>query len=1670
MAKRKLNKKAALVGSIVFVCLVLAAIGLVLYLNRDPHKFIRDGDAWVQSARKIEDEDAKTEEWAKAEASYGKALGFAKTDSLRQSLLFKLADMYVETDQWPKVLGAWKRIIGLDPKNVKARFGQLKYFYIMADSGARQQWQEVASRATELLEIAEQGQLLMEDTAGWDPFETQEKAPQRHRLGPYLYMVRGRAVLHTTRMGTHLDPEKSIAQAIADLKKVQELEPNNVSAFLYLAQAITVRGETLASIGKLEERDKAAQQAKELLQRAADVAGSDPQAHINLLSAKLSLARRGQPRLTDEQVQSFQQEYLSLVEEFPSSGKAFSALAGFYRRRTRTLEKAITAAEKAVELDRENFGYTADAAYLHYRKSAIYGEEPELYKAIEAAKRALTLPDAQDKPGPRQWANRMNRVLLYDFLAECYLGRLIESDDVIPETLRQEWLTKAEQVVHETEQLFGIGQAPQVIKWQGMLQFAKGDRSAAIKKLYTAYQQLKAAKPSVPPLPRDPQYAWLCYVLARIFQDTTEVGAASEFLVNALYSGIAETRPQALLEHAEILLKLRLWSEVLSDIDLYEENFWSNEQSQLLRVRALIGANQFDDAEKKLTDRPPDDPDTIGLKLQLVRAKRRQLQKAIAQRQVEESLPAALDKLESPETDTVPSETSLQLMESELKSYSADMAMLVDKLLQIEPNSVGADSVIAVCNNYITEGKAGEAHTLIDRFLKHFPDQTTAMFYKQLLSEPVPAKISEMRRREIEKQVLSNIRDPIEKAIYIGKFHHGYNEFKEATAEFRKALEIEPLHQAVVQEPTSEQARKQADFRRLAANYLFEIALATKNWELADEIAEKARKENLDDCQGKFFDARLSTTKKQYQAALGSLDECLKEKPVFSVGYMLRSRVNAFLGNEHSAVEDAKKAASLNPRDRTIAKGLAFLLYRRNQRLGDNISSEQVIEAEAALRNAVALNPNDFELRSLYAEYISVKEPLRALAIRQHLQRVAPSVKNALLLGRMALRMALDEQNAQTKDAWFEIAASAFEQGRTLDPQNSSVLQALAEFHRLAGQVEKAEKLLLESGDKRLLWDHYLRSGRIEDANLVLEQLYENEPNDASVIRGLLLVAEKAADRQAVKKYSQLLLALGDSQDNRLVQIQTFLKVGLVKEAEYKLQGFKERFPSEPRALLLEAWLAMGQGQFQRALELVNQSLGAHQDNPLAWRLRGQVNFFMSKYEQAIDDLKKSKALSSDPATQLVLAKAYLEAGRTQDAITELRTAIDRQYASSGGASLGQDPRELLESIYLRLGDREALKDLYDETLKKSPDSVYWNNQAGASALAQGEFDRAERFYEFALQKSSKQSKDKATALDGYLQALILGAGSPNTASGGWHPEKLGKVFEEAAHYVDTDLAPIAYLRMAQAKMKLADKTTAVEYAREARTRAFQGGEGGFALKILRGVYSTLGAEEVLTYCEKRLETDPNSLAANLTIFSLMTIDGRYNKALIHIDKVLETIGPSDPRRLDYVIRKVRVLQLAHAKTSDNKYLDKAVTEYESLLAKMPKNEVVLNNLAYVLAKRDQRLAQALEYAKQALEKRPNNPGFLDTYAYVMHKNGRSSDAYEFMQAALQQYELNRIRVPAEVYENLGMIRETLGDYSLAAAAYRKALQAGQAELSQLAAERINSAIERLSKKDTNAQ
>lgn len=120
---------------------------------------------------------------------------------------------------------------------------------------------------------------------------------------------------------------------------------------------------------------------------------------------------------------------------------------------------------------------------------------------------------------------------------------------------------------------------------------------------------------------------------------------------------------------------------------------------------------------------------------------------------------------------------------------------------------------------------------------------------------------------------------------------------------------------------------------------------------------------------------------------------------------------------------------------------------------------------------------------------------------------------------------------------------------------------------------------------------------------------------------------------------------------------------------------------------------------------------------------------------------------------------------------------------------------------------------------------------------------------------------------------------------------------------------------------------------------------------------------------------------------------------------------------------------------------DKAFDAYDRTLRNNPDNALVLNNYAYYLSLRGERLEEALEMAIRANELVPDNVYYTDTYAWVLYKLGRYKEAEKIMKKCLG-LEKNPSGANLEHY---GDIPLKLGKESEAMEYWKKAQQAGGA-------------------------
>lgn len=122
------------------------------------------------------------------------------------------------------------------------------------------------------------------------------------------------------------------------------------------------------------------------------------------------------------------------------------------------------------------------------------------------------------------------------------------------------------------------------------------------------------------------------------------------------------------------------------------------------------------------------------------------------------------------------------------------------------------------------------------------------------------------------------------------------------------------------------------------------------------------------------------------------------------------------------------------------------------------------------------------------------------------------------------------------------------------------------------------------------------------------------------------------------------------------------------------------------------------------------------------------------------------------------------------------------------------------------------------------------------------------------------------------------------------------------------------------------------------------------------------------------------------------------------------------------------------------KNYERSDSSYEAALEIDPNNATVLNNYAYYLSERDNKLEKAEKMSKKSNLLVDNNSAFIDTYAWIMYKMKNYSEALDWMEQAMV---LPDAKERPELLTHYGDILFKSGKIDDAVAQWKRALEKG---------------------------
>jgi tetratricopeptide (TPR) repeat protein len=107
---------------------------------------------------------------------------------------------------------------------------------------------------------------------------------------------------------------------------------------------------------------------------------------------------------------------------------------------------------------------------------------------------------------------------------------------------------------------------------------------------------------------------------------------------------------------------------------------------------------------------------------------------------------------------------------------------------------------------------------------------------------------------------------------------------------------------------------------------------------------------------------------------------------------------------------------------------------------------------------------------------------------------------------------------------------------------------------------------------------------------------------------------------------------------------------------------------------------------------------------------------------------------------------------------------------------------------------------------------------------------------------------------------------------------------------------------------------------------------------------------------------------------------------------------------IDFVVNNNALLEQFYSSLGDTYHalenFDAAYAAYDKALSINPNNSFVLNNYAYYLSLKGERLERAAEMSRKAVDLDPYNSSFLDTHAWVLFQQKKYKEALEWIKKA----------------------------------------------------------------------
>lgn len=711
-------------------------------------------------------------------------------------------------------------------------------------------------------------------------------------------------------------------------------------------------------------------------------------------------------------------------------------------------------------------------------------------------------------------------------------------------------------------------------------------------------------------------------------------------------------------------------------------------------------------------------------------------------------------------------------------------------------------------------------------------------------------------------------------------------------------------------------------------------------------------------------------------------------------------------------------------------------------------ASDDHDRAIVALRNVFELNGSHREARRLMADIMLNERGNRGQAYGQYL-RLAEQYPDDLE-ARIALA-----QIAFATTNWEELERHGA-QAATLAPDDPRVAAlSTARAYRAAvldrdtsaqrESATQARTLLADQPDnmvlRSLLIDDLLRRGELRDAMIEIDQMLERDPENILYHQQRLNILAELGDLDGVEDQLRVMIAqFPDDTIRKATLLRFYLARDALDDAETFLRdlvaqsdaddptakGDLIRFLAEYRSidaakeeisrtvatvadplpfLIIDAGLDFASGASADAIDTLENAIATHGTSAQVQTAGVTLaRMLISNGNEVGARARIETVLSEDetnPEALKMRASWLIEDDNTEDAISALRTALDRSpddaqamtlmadaYVRSGRPQLARDflalavdasgnaPAESIRYARLLVNDGAFLpaEDILMSSLRLNTDNPDLLLALGRLYLEMEDFPRTQQ----VVATLRRVDTPAATAAANGIEAERI-----NLQNG---PDEALAYLSDLANRSDADIS--LRIALVRAQIGLGDTDEALALATQLAAENPDNDDMRFILATTQTLSGDLEAAET-TYRDL-LAVNPRRTPVWLELSQLAQRKGDRSAAKAVIDEALEQL-PEDP-------------SLLWAKASfleQDGDTEGAITIYEGLYERNSNALVVANNLASMLStyREDaESLERAWTVARRFSE--TDVAPVQDTYGWILHRRGESEAALPYLESA----------------------------------------------------------------------